>query len=164
MLIEGNSNYNQRFLSQYERAIQIIEENDRDQIDTLGVMSFNLIRYSDFHRNSNTYEALVNSGEIKLIKNHEIIGLLQRLEERYIYINRLEDSHSEVIKLHILPDIQSVLKVNTMEVTNADMIYDNKFQNHFSMLAGLMVEKDGIYQDARDQINQLIELIEIELQ
>jgi hypothetical protein len=84
-VINGNIDYNKLYLKQYEYATKIIEENDRNQIDTLGYIALNLTKYSDVHRNSNIYQNLVKSGELRLLTNQEIIEKLQRLEETYTY-------------------------------------------------------------------------------
>ena len=85
------------YLKQYEFATDIIEENDRNQIDTLGYIALNLTKYSDVNRNSNIYQTLVNSGELRLLTNTEVIERLQRLEETYSYMNRMERIHLDVI-------------------------------------------------------------------
>lgn len=63
---------NEYYKSQYEHANRIISSKKRESIDTLAVIAMNLSQYSDFHGNENIYESLVNSGDIKLIKNTEI--------------------------------------------------------------------------------------------
>ena len=44
----------------------LIETNDRSKMDTLGIIIRNMVQYSDFDREGNIYETLVNSGEIKI--------------------------------------------------------------------------------------------------
>ncbi len=68
-IINGTIEYNNNYRNQYQYAIKIIEENDRSKIDTLGYIALKLTKYSDFDRPSNIYESIVNSGEIKLLKN-----------------------------------------------------------------------------------------------
>ncbi len=79
--ITGNINYNYVDLNKLKYGVQIIEENDRSKTDTLGYIAMNLFRYSDFNRQSNIYETMVNSGEIKLLNNPDIIEGLRKLEE-----------------------------------------------------------------------------------
>jgi len=162
-ILKGNMVYNQRYLKQFKFAIQIIEKNDRSKLDTLALLSRNLTRYSDFHRKSNIHETMVNSGEIKLLRNNEIIEKLQRLEEVYIYINQLEETHYEVIKLYMIPQITSTIKVNTMKIEKPDQIFTFEFQNNFTMSLELMNEKQEIYEQALNEMNSIIELIDIEL-
>ncbi len=91
-LINEQLHYNNRYKDQFKYATKIIENNDRSKMDTLGIIVRNLIQYSDFDKESNIYETMVNSGEIKLLNNREIIDLLRILEERYSYLNRMENT------------------------------------------------------------------------
>ena len=67
-IIAGQMHFNNRFRDQFKYANKIIETNDRAKMDTLGKIVRNLSEYSDFDREGNIYETLVNSGEIKLPK------------------------------------------------------------------------------------------------
>ena len=161
--IRGNIEYNQLYLNQYEYATQIIEANDRSKIDTLVVISINLTKFSDFHRKSNIFETMVNSGEIMLLKNKRIIERLQRLEETYIYINRLESSHFELTKLYIGPVLSKNIKLLSAEVKNPDQLFEFEFQNRFVVSMAVMIEKHEIYTRALNEINEIIALINEEI-
>lgn len=161
--ISGNVDYNNNYLRQYKYAIDIIEKNDRTEIDSLAKISIKLMKYSDFHRQSNIYETIVNSGEIKLLKNHQIIEKLQKLEETYIYMNTLENTHAEAVNSFIVPDIVSMIKVYDMKIENIAKFYSFKFQNYFVLLTSLMMEKNEIYQRGLDEIKVLNNLIDDEL-
>jgi len=163
-LIEGNIDYNNSFLKQFKYAIEIIEKNDRSSKDSLAKISLNLQRFSDFHRQSNIYQAMINSGEIKLLKNQKIIDKLQRLEETYIYINKLEETHSQAVMTFVVPNIVSSIKVHSMRVENAEIMYSFQFQNQFTLFTGLMSEKNEIYQEALDRIDVIHDLIAKELE
>ena len=95
--IIGNLEYNSDRLVQFQYANEIIETDDRSQLDTLVVIMLKLFDYSDYSGSDNIYQNLVNSGELKLLKNEAIIDRLQQLEEDYIYINRIETNHWEAI-------------------------------------------------------------------
>lgn len=161
--ILGAITYNNSFLEQFNHAITIIEVNDRTAIDTLAQISLNLMKTSDFHRQSNIYQSMVNSGEVKLLKNQRIIERLQHLEETYIYLNKLEESHSDAVMIYVVPEISSSIKVFDLSVEQVEKLYDFEFQNIFTLFTGLMVEKNEIYQRALDRIADLNELIDIEL-
>lgn len=163
-LIIGTINYNNRYLKQYEFASEIIEVNDRNQIDTLGYIALNLTKYSDVNRNSNIYQNLVNSGELKLLTNQEIIEKLQRLEETYSYMNRMEKIHLDVIIFSIAMDLQVVMKYSDRSVQIPNKLYGYAFQNHFLTMIGVMNEKDEIYHRAVDEIETITELIQKELE
>lgn len=85
------------YYKQYKYANQIIEQNDLSKIDTLGKIALKLYKYSDYNRSSNIYQNLINSGELNLLKNRDLIEQIQRLEETYIYMNRMEKIHFQVI-------------------------------------------------------------------
>ena len=70
--LKGNILYNQDYLDQFSYANDIIISDDRTKIDSLGKISLNLIKYSDFRRSSNVFQTLISSGEIKHIKNQRI--------------------------------------------------------------------------------------------
>jgi hypothetical protein len=163
-LIIGTINYNNRYLKQYKFASEIIEVNDRNQIDTLGYIALNLTKYSDVNRNSNIYQNLVNSGELKLLTNQEIIEKLQRLEETYSYMNRMEKIHLDVIIFSIAKDLQVVMKYSDRSVQIPNKLYGYAFQNHFLTMIGVMNEKDEIYRRAVDEIETITELIQKELE
>jgi len=161
--ISGNVHYNNNYLRQYQYALNIIEKNDRSEIDSLVMITVNLLKYSDFHRQSNIYETMVNSGEIKLLKNQQIIEKLQRLEETYIYMNKLENTHTEAVSSLIVPEIISMIKVFNMKIENIEKLYSFEIQNAFVLISNLMIEKNEIYQRGLDEIKSLNNLIDDEL-
>ena len=163
-VISGNIAYNNRYLKQYEFATEIIEENDRNQIDTLGYIALNLTKYSDVNRNSNIYQNLVNSGELKLLTNQEVIERLQRLEETYIYMNRMEKIQLDVILLGIAAELHVVMKYSDRSVQIPNKLYGYEFQNHFFSMIGIMNEKNEIYNHAIDEIDVITDLIQKELE
>ena len=162
-LIRGNIDYNNLYLEQFEFAIEIIENDDRSKIDTLGFIATKLFRYSDFNRNSNIYQTLVNSGEISLISNNEIIERLHDLEENYTYINRMEQIHFDAILSTIIPDMRTIMKYSDRTVQKPDQLFGYEFQNGFIMLMMIMIEKDEIYNRAISEIDAITELIDQEL-
>ena len=161
--IVANIEYNNRFLKQFQLAIKIIEENDRTKVDTLAIISLNLTEFSDFHRQGNIFETMVNSGEIKLLKNQRIVEALQQLEEKYIFINKLEDLHSQAIVNFVVPSILSSLKVYGIVARDIDNLYSYQFQNQFALLSDLMLEKNEAYENAVSRIQDINSLIEDEI-
>jgi len=161
--IVANLEYNNRFLKQFQLAIKIIEENDRTKVDTLAIISLNLTEFSDFHRQGNIFETMVNSGEIKLLKNQRIVEALQQLEEKYIFINKLEDLHSQAIVNFVVPSILSSLKVYGIVARDIDNLYSYQFQNQFALLSDLMLEKNEAYENAVSRIQDINSLIEDEI-
>lgn len=162
-IIIGEMNYNQTYLDQLSYAENLIFLNDRRNLDTLGKIAINMVKYSDFRRKSSIYQTLVTSGEIIIIKNSRIIEKLQNLEETYTYINRLEENHSTIILSQIIPDIRERIQFNPVKVVNPEDIFNYQFQNSFDILIYIMMEKSGIYARAKDEIQSLIDLIDLEL-
>ena len=160
--ISGNIKYNDQRLRLFRKAVEIIEENNRSRLDTLTKATIELVRYSDLHRPTNIYESLVNSGQVKLFTNQGIIDGIQQLETTYVYIDKLESSHFEVIKEFFIPVIIANIKVNSMEPLDPENMYRTEFQNMFALLIELMDEKNDVYNQALDQINGTITLIDQE--
>ena len=160
--INDNIEFNQYYYDQYDYATKLLLSNDRRHLDTLAIIAINLLEYSDFHQESNIYAALVNSGEVKLIKNQDIVEGLQKLEETYIYINRLETSHFDIIK-GVYPELSKIIRFFPLKIERVDQFFGFEFQNHFFILKDIMVEKDEIYHQALKKIDQILSLIDNEL-
>jgi hypothetical protein len=162
-IINFNIAYNNKYLGQFLSANKWIGENDRSKIDTLSKISLNLIRYSDFHRASNVYETIVNSGQIKILQNQKIIEGLQRLEETYVYINKMESIHLDVIKQLVVPDLILTLNFTQQKAENPDILYTFAFQNRFSILIEIMKEKNEVYTRAIQEIDEINASIDSEI-
>jgi len=159
----GEIKYNENFLNQFSFAKTLILSNEKSKIDTLGKITLNMIRFSDFRRKSNIYQTLVNSGEIVLINNNKITEKLQSLEENYTYINRLEENHASIILSQIIPEISQVIQFDPLKVMDMNFIFGYKFQNSLDILIVLMIEKMDAYKQAQNEIISIIELIDKEL-
>lgn len=155
--------YNNMYLGQYEKANQYILANNRNAIDTLAYYAMNLSQFSDFHRSANIYETLVNSGDIKLIKNDSIAGKLQKLEMTYNFINRLEDIHWELIINEISPVFRGVVNYTTFEIIKPGALYSVDLQNIFFECIHLAKIKDAVYQKAMNEMQAIIDLIDSEI-
>ena len=160
--IKSNIDFNQFYYEQYQFAINQIETNDWSNLDSLGIATVNLLEYSDFHNESKIYQTLVSSGEIKLLNNQNIIERLQKLEETYIYINRIEDAHFDIIKA-IYPELIKIMRFKPIKGENPDKLFEFEFQNHFVAVSKIMVEKNEIYIQALDEIELIMALINEEL-
>lgn len=162
-ILNGELRYNQDYLNQFSYAKKLILLDEKSKTDTLGTISMNMVRYSDFRRKSNIYQTLVNSGEIINISNYRITEKLQSLEEIYTYINRLEENHATIIISQIIPDLKKIIQFDPVHVENPGALFSYKFQNNFDFLIGLMIEKMGTYAQAKNEIVSTIELIDKEL-
>ncbi len=162
-LIQSQKDFNNHFMTQFKYASEIIEVNDRSKLDTLGLIVRNLTEYSDFDKQGNIYETMVNSGQINLLQNHKIVNGIRELEEMYIYINRIENIHYDVIMNHTVAVINPVLKYSTGEIKKPDDVFTYQFQNLVIILMQVMNEKDRTYKQAIDGIDLVTKLIDEEL-
>ncbi len=154
---------NNGFRVQFNYLNEILEHNDRSKMDTLGLIIRNLTQYTDFDRQGNIYETMVNSGEVKLLRNHNIINGLRLLEEKYLYINRMESIHYDAMMKYVVPSIIPILKFSNGTIVNPDEVYDFKFQNLVLSLLQIMREKDKVYNEALNEIEVITSLIDEEL-
>jgi len=163
-ILNGVIDYNKTYHEQYDFANQIIKKNNRNKIDTLIQIAPNIYKYSDFNRTGNIYQNLVNSGDIKLLKNSSIVKRIQGLEELYIYINRLEDNHFKVILKYGGTGLIDNINLSTGEIERPNEIYSFKFQNLLLVFMNISEEKEEIYRRALKEIEVLSVLIDKELQ
>ncbi len=162
-LILEQMELNNGFRVQFNYANEILESNDRSKMDTLGLIARNLTQYTDFDRQGNIYETMVNSGEVKLLRNHQIINGLRLLEEKYLYINRMENIHYDAMMKYVVPSITPVLRFSNGTIVDPDEVYDFKFQNLVLSLLQIMNEKDKVYHEALNEIEVITSLIDEEL-
>ena len=161
-VIDKTIAYNNNYLKQFKYAVQLIEGNNRSEADTLAMIALKLSKYSNFDRKSNIYESLVNSGEINVLHNDYILDELQRLEETYLYFNRMEDIHYDIV-MNVVPELTTAIKYTNQQIIKFDRIYSYEFQNVFITSIQVMEEKDAVYHRAINQIKKIQELIEEEL-
>jgi hypothetical protein len=161
--VQGVIDHNDSHRTKFQFADQIISANDRSKIDTLIKIIPTLTEYSDFNKSSNIYQNLLNSGDVKLLKNKNVLTMLQNLEESYIYLNRMENIHLQVIMEVIAPVLLNTINFSSGEVERPDALYSLQFQNFFIVSIGIMEEKDEIYQRAVREIDAISLLIEEEL-
>lgn len=163
-LIQSQIDYNNRFLNQFKLANTIIEKNERTNKDTLGIIIRNLISYSDFDKRGSIYETMVNSGEIKLLKNIEIINLIRILEERYNYMNRMEEIHKNVVLNYAAPMISQLISFSNNEIIEIDEVFSFEMQNLILIMIQISEEKNYVYTSSISYIDNTLELIDKELE
>jgi len=162
-LIAGQRHYNNHYMVQFKYANEIIETNDRSKLDTLGIIVRNLTQYSDFDKEGNIYETMVNSGQIKLLHNHEIVNGIRELEELYNYMNRMENIHYDAMMQHLVVALNPVIAFATNEIKKPDAVFTYEFQNLVVMLMQIMEEKDEVYTNTLYEIERVLKLIDEEL-
>jgi len=162
-LIAGQRKFNNHYMIQFKYASQIIEANDRSKLDTLGLIVRNFTQYSDFDKEGNIYETMVNSGQIKLLRNHEIVNGIRELEELYHYMNRMESIHYDALMQHVVVALNPVIAFATYEIKKPDAVFTYEFQNLVLMLMQIMNEKDEVYNHTLNEIERVLKLIDEEL-
>lgn len=161
--IQGQMDFNNLLKTQFQYANNIIESNDRSNSDTLGLIVRNLIRYSDFDKEGNIYETMVNSGEIKLLKNRDIVRGVRTLEEIYNYLNRMETIHYDAMMSYVVPTTSTIIKMYDGTVMKPELLYNYEFQNLVLALLTIMDEKDQVYKSALNEIDLILTSIDDEL-
>jgi len=162
-LIRSQIDFNKGYMAEFKYANEILESNDRSRKDTLGLIVRNLLEYSDFDRQGNIYETMVNSGEVKLLHNHDIINGLRLLEEKYLYMNRMENIHYDAMISHVITAVNPALKFADGTIQKLDLVYTYEFQNLVLSLLKIMEEKDKVYHEALHEIEVITGLIDKEL-
>lgn len=163
LVLQGVIDYNLMYWDEYKIANQIIDRNDRERMDTLGKIIPDIFKYSDFNRTGTVFQNLINSGDIKLMKNRTIVDGLQNLEVLYIYINRLEENHFKVILEYGGQSLISSMDFSTGKIEKPDKIYNYEFQNLLIIFMMLSEEKAEIYKEALYEIDAISAAIEKEL-
>lgn len=154
---------NYYYSSIYDYATKIIIAQDRTKVDSLALFAMGLSRYSDFNRNGKIYETLVNSGELQLLENTDITSAIQQLETTYIYVNKLEDMHWELIMTELAPELKGVINYANLQILQPETLYSIELQNIFFEIMGLCKMKDTVYGAALNDIDTIVGLIDKEL-
>ena len=156
IVLQGNLNYGINYLIQFEQAVKIIADDDRLKEDKLAEISLNLKYYSDFRRQSSIFQTLVNSGEIKHIKNNILIQRLQSLESNYVYINRMEELHKDLILNQLLPYVIKSIQIQPLKIMDPELLYNYYFQNMIILTIGLMEETHQLYNETINDIDAIL--------
>jgi len=155
--------FNKNYAEQFRYASELIETDNREQTDSMGLIVRKLMQYSDFDRQGNIYETMINSGQIRLLQNHEIINSIRTLEEKYLYINRMENIHYDAMMTHVIPSINPMLKFTDATIQKSESLFNYQFQNLIISLLQVMKEKDKVYNEALHEIEVITGLIDKEL-
>jgi hypothetical protein len=163
-LIRDQIGFNTKYMAQFKYANEILESNDHTRMDTLGLIVSNITQYSDFDRQGNIYETMVNSGQVKLLRNYDIINGLRLLEEKYLYLNRMENIHYNAAMTYGAPAMISTIKLSNGQIQKANLIFNYEFQNLLLSVMHVMTEKDKVYNEALNEIEVVTKLIAEELE
>ncbi len=161
--INGQNSYNRFHLDAFAHALAVSVKGDLSEKDTLVAVVPFLFNYSDFDREGNIYETLVNSGDAKLLSNEKIIQGMRELEYRFQYINRMENIHWDVILDYVSSWASTNIKFVSLEADNPQVLFSFEFQNLLILLQRIMEEKENVYQETVTKIELLIEDLEKEI-
>ena len=156
--------YNDYRFKVYEFANDIIISQDYKRQDSLAMCIMMLSQFSDFHKSGNIYESLVNSGDIKLIKNDTIPRKLQKLQMTYTFVNKMEDMHWEMINGSISQEMRGNINYSNFKPVKPDKLYSVEMQNAIVSTMYLTTYKDTIYSRAIHEIDDLISLLNRQLE
>ena len=162
--IRGQIDYNGRHLAMFRNALKVSTQGNQSQIDTLIATVPALFEYSDFDQSGNIYETLVNSGDIKLLENNDIIKGIRGIEWRYQYINRMENIHWDIILDYVSHWAATNFDFVNQQPLTSDTLYAYEFQNILVLLQRVMEEKEVIYTAAIEEIDRLISEIDTEIE
>jgi hypothetical protein len=155
--------FNAYYSGQYVKANEMIKTKDKSKSDSLAIIAIGLSQNSNFHRSGNIYETLVNSGELKLLKNDDITRNLQKLEMTYNRINELEEVHWDVIMNELSPELKGVISYEDLTIYKPEKLYSIELQNIFIESIFLTKGKEIVYDQALKEIDTLVVLIDKEL-
>lgn len=154
--IQDNAEYNSRFLERYRLASSIIlKDTNQENRETLATIAGELTKFSDFKNDRPLYDRLFTSGENNLINDSQIIADLKILAVLYNYINRLEKNQQDFM-YSVLPKIADYVRINPPEIKNLEALYGYRFQNDIEIFIFIMEEKQQLYKNAEEQIEDLL--------
>jgi len=161
--IQGVLNYNNRYLSRFNNASEIILTDTQMQLaDTIAIIALELANFSDFDKRESAYEVLASSGKLDMVTNKNVLRQLQQLGILYTYINRLEKNHEQLVMM-TLPKITDYLSLKPFRVIQKEALYNYKFHNTLQIFIHILNEKEGLYKRAEKGLNHLIISLEEEL-
>jgi hypothetical protein len=161
--IQGVLNYNNRYLSRFNNASEIILTDTQMQLaDTIAIIALELANFSDFDKRESAYEVLASSGKLDMVTNKNVLRQLQQLGILYTYINRLEKNHEQLVMM-TLPKITDYLSLKPFRVIQKEALYNYKFHNTLQIFIHILNEKEGLYKRAENGLNHLIISLEEEL-
>ena len=155
--------FNNYFTRAYQYGIKLIISGNRSKIDSLALVTMSLSQFSDFHNSGNIYQTLVNSGDLKLLKNSKITSAVQKLETTYVFANKLENIHWELIINELSPELKGVIDYTTVKAVAPDKLYSIELQNIYYEIIELSKLKNTIYEQALTEIDSITTYIDQEL-
>ena len=150
-------------IDDYLVGMRLITENDHESVGNLASIVIRLLEYGDFRRESSVFQTLVFSGEIKYIKNKEIIENLQEIERTYEITERLENTQANIVMTHAAPVIYGIIDFESGTIIEPHKVFTSTFKNNFSIAIRLAQEKKKEFEHALSVIGNTIKIIDSEI-
>jgi len=148
---------------QYENikiVLGIIQTQDRNKVDSILHYTIHFGNFTEFKPSSTTYESLVQSGDMNIIRNYRLKEQLGKLHLRYYgVVNTVE-----YVYIDAYLELWNFLKVNfnymTKEITNPNDFYETKFTNLMFSLESAARQKIVHYKNAIENADKVKEHLE----
>jgi hypothetical protein len=147
-------------LADFITVRDLIVQNKTQHIDTISKICLQLSKETKYHPIINTYQLLINNGEILKITD---LKLKKQLAQYYAYKNNLNIHHEDVNRVRkeeLSPLISDNYNMYKKFVLNESEFFGDKIQNVLYRLRETLVNRILAYDKALKMCNELI--IEIE--
>ncbi|MBT8301983.1 MAG: hypothetical protein KJO63_11660, partial [Maribacter sp.] len=88
---------------------------------------------------------------------------IQKLETTYVFTNKLENIHWELIINELSPELKGVIDYTTVKAVEPDKLYSIELKNIFFEIIELAKLKNTIYEQALVEIDSITYYIDEEL-
>lgn len=119
--------------------------------------------YQFFEPSDFTYRSMQESGDFRLLRNAEIKKSILKLDRRHRNIAMIQKNFLQAIDDGYIPLMMNRFDIATMTVTDPALLDDQLFRNFFVYTKQDTDAMVALYQAARSQSRELVELIEEQL-
>ena len=119
--------------------------------------------YQFFEPSDFTYRSMQESGDFRLLRNAEIKKSILKLDRRHKDIAMIQRNFLQALDDGYIPLMMNRFDIATMTVTDPTLLSDQLFRNFFVYTRQDTDTMVALYQAARSQSEDLVELIENEL-
>ena len=116
--------------------------------------------YQFFEPSDFTYRSMQESGDFRLLRNAEIKKSILKLDRRHRDIAMIQKNFLQAMDDGYIPLMMNHFDIATMTVTDPAMLQDQVFRNFFVYTRQDTDTMVALYQAARSQSQELVELIE----
>ncbi len=121
--------------------------------------STKLLDLRNVDMNSNAYEVLSQSGDIRYIKNYEKKRSIISMYDSFAKIDQINQSNQKLYDNHFYPyikenfDLVNWTSFDTESEKNAEAYYSKEYANTISTYRFLLMAKENIYEEIKGNIN-----------